>query len=80
MSSPENTDLSFIRAGVSSLQDDMAILKEILTGNGQPEHGLVVKVAKLEQSMSTVRKMFWLLVGGIFTSLGTVLFNIMTGN
>ena len=43
---------------------------EAIRGNGKP--GLNTRVAKLEQSMSTMAKIIWLLAGSIVTSVASI--------
>jgi hypothetical protein len=44
-----NTNVAVLTEGVTSIAEDVKTTKEILTGNGKPEQGLVFRVATLER-------------------------------
>lgn len=80
MSDGDQNQLGLIHAGIARMEKDLCIVKEILTGNGEPDKGIVVKVARLEQSMGAVRRLFWVVIGSLSTSVGALLYYVLTGN
>lgn len=63
---------------LQNVYDKVCRLEEILTGDGEPSKGMVVRVDRLEQTVATIRKIFWLIIGGLSTSVGTVLYYLFT--
>lgn len=39
----------------------------ILTGNGNPENGLIIKVDRLRQAQKSRDRLFWLIMGSLLT-------------
>ena len=61
--SDDKDTLSAVYYGVKRLEDDVRDIKQILVGNGKPDRGLVVRFSKVEHSVGSFRKLFWILVG-----------------
>ncbi len=61
-------------------QKELGELKEIVCGNGDPAKGLVVRIDRLEQSAAVVRKVFWIIVGGLVTpaSIGALIIYLIS--
>lgn len=65
-----------LKAGVVNEKDfdrrieDMEVL---LTGNGKPERGMVVRLDRIERELSVLRRIGWALCGGVGAILPTVL-------
>jgi hypothetical protein len=64
---------------VHSYQRDMhaklTITTEILTGNGTPEKGLVVRLDRVEQNHATQSRWFWVIIPATLTGLASAVWN-----
>lgn len=67
---------------LDSLQDSLDTLTQIMTGNGDPSKGLIVRVDRLEQSANIARKVFWILFGALITpaSIGGFIWYLLSNH
>ena len=56
------------------IKDKLDTLCEILTGNGKPEEGLVMKVGKNTWHRRIASKLMWLAITALFIGLVTITF------
>lgn len=79
-----NSKLTNIEKTQADTKEDCADLKYLLTGNGTPEKGLILKVDRLDQESLRREKRTTLALGAAITSIaGFVIFlvkMVMTGH
>lgn len=44
------------------LEDQVQSVKKLLTGNGHPEDGVILRLDRTERTVSGLRKIFWVIV------------------
>lgn len=44
---------------LQEIKEDVSTIKELLTGNGTPHKGLLIRVDRLEQSAAIARRALW---------------------
>lgn len=50
------------------------LMKAVFIGNGEP--GLVTRVAKVEQAVSSIQRAAWLIFGALLTCTGAILVDL----
>lgn len=52
---------------IDHLTEKVGLLNILLTGNGDPEKGVVVRLDRVEQTQARQRKFIWAIVGAVIT-------------
>lgn len=52
---------------LKDVYDKVCKIERLITGNGEPEKGLIIKVDRLTQSQKVRDRVFWLICAGLFT-------------
>jgi hypothetical protein len=52
-------------------------LEHLLTGNGTPERGIIVRVDRLEQTTKFGWKLFWLVLGTFMSTLVAIVATVL---
>jgi hypothetical protein len=65
-----------IASDLDQVRDDVQTTRQIVTGNGHPEDGLVVKTAKIEQAVSVISARLAWLVGIGTTVVAAILIDL----
>lgn len=64
------SELKFLEQKLSQIAEDVSEIKEILTGNGEPSKGLIVRFDRIEQSQ---KRASWLAKTAIGASVVAIL-------
>jgi hypothetical protein len=56
-----------IKDKLDTMQDDITLIKKILTGNGSPESGVIVRLDRIEQIQKRKTKVFWTTLAAAIT-------------
>jgi hypothetical protein len=68
-----------VRINQQDFSAKLATTTEILTGNGTPEKGLVVRIDRVEQDHKTQSKWFWVIVPSALTGLASAVWHYFKG-
>jgi hypothetical protein len=63
------TKVEQVRVNQQEFGEKLATATEILTGNGNPEKGLVVRIDRVEQDHKTQSRWFWVIVPSAITGM-----------
>ena len=55
----QNTDLQLLRQEVKNLAEEVRQTNHLITGNGTPEHGIIVRLDRVEQQNKTIARISW---------------------
>lgn len=71
--------LDEINKGIAGLQKEQALTNQFLTGNGQPEIGILSRLLKLEQSVGNlnVLKAQFIAIGAFVGFIASIIITIM---
>jgi len=69
------TKVEEIRINQQEFGEKLAVATEILTGNGTPEKGMVVRVDRVEQDHKIQSRWFWIIVPAAITGLISAVWN-----
>lgn len=59
--------LDAVLTRLDMLQDSVDDIKAMVTGNGNPGSGLLIRVDRMEQFVASAKKLVWLLIGAAVT-------------
>lgn len=82
----DHEDRALLRQEIHQIRTDVSLIRHHVTGNGDPSKGMIVRLDRLEQRNREEdrrrEKLLWLyrtLAGGVLTSIGLSLFQLLTG-
>lgn len=58
---------SLLEEKIDNLTEKVSLLNKLLTGNGDPEKGVIVRLDRVEQTQGRQRKFIWAIVGAVIT-------------
>lgn len=58
---------------VLEMRESQRRIETLLTGNGDPSKGMIVRLDRLEQAHETQSKLIWSVVGGLVGTIGIAL-------
>lgn len=73
------TKVEQVRLNQQDFGEKLGVATKILTGNGEPEKGLVVRIDRVEQDHKTQSKWFWVLVPSAITGLVSAVWHYFKG-
>lgn len=67
-------------AMLREIYKDVTEIKKILTGDGEPDKGLVVRHDRLERTVGAMVKTFWIFLSAIVTpgAIGAILYHFIS--
>jgi len=63
-------DEEVVKAQLDRIEDDVKVIKELLTGNGDPSKGLIIRVDRLEQAE---QRRVWAVRTSVGAAIGSML-------
>lgn len=55
----QNTDLQLLRQEFKNLSEEVRKTNHLITGNGTPERGIIVRLDRVEQQNKTIARISW---------------------
>ena len=55
----QSTELQLLRQEVKALAEEVRKTNHLITGNGTPEHGMVVRLDRVEQQHKVISRISW---------------------
>jgi hypothetical protein len=62
---------------LQDIHDDIKLIQHWITGNGEPERGMLMRVDRLEQRDKSRRGLFTVVYGALATSIVTAIVNML---
>lgn len=63
----EHPKLDLVLFEIRELKEDVTLMRNVLTGNGSPSNGIIVRMDRAEQFIQSARKFIWILIGASLT-------------
>jgi len=75
----QNTEIQLLKQEIHSLADEVRRTNHLITGNGTPERGIVVRLDRLEQKNKTISRISWTAATALVGLVIHTVWNLVAG-